>query len=176
MDQLEQGKPRRPVWRLRDRIFIVLTANLALACAWATYHVSQVRVLDPCEYDLVMAAYDSPGEVFAALEEANRRIASIKVIVHVWRHIMWSVAAFLELVALLAAITRKGRLLHLLAAGVILLSTKATLVGMNLLSDPGYGGMEPLAIRYYLYVAAIQSAYGVVLLFAFVHKPAPVHV
>ena len=205
MDQLEQGKPRRPVWRLRDRIFIVLTANVAWLGAWQAYEVSQEYVLDassarrylmlasPSFRDILLfpslflrpesqptsrpasrsAAHDelSPREILDAYNELDRQDAAIQVIVTVWRRIIWGVAGFVGLTALLAAVTQMSRLFHLLAAGVILLSTMVTLVGMSFLIDPDYGGMEPLAWRWYFCVAAIQSAYGFMLLLAFARNP-----
>lgn len=171
MTQLESSRSDKPAWRLRDRIFVVLTANLALACTWATYHVSQVKVLDPYRTQIYLAAWNSPGDVFDTVDQANQKIASIEFIVYVWRRIMWGVAGVLELVALLAAITRRGRFFHLLGAGVILLSTVATMVGMRFLVNPEYGGMQPLAARWYVIAAAAQSGYGVLLLIFYARKP-----
>jgi len=189
MDQPELTRHGPRVSRLRDRVFVVLTANVALVCVWATQHVSQEYVLTPnsVRFLLMMvtpqaaasgprraepenrsgsmgafdAAPENPREARARLE---RQIGWVEGIVYVWRRVMWSVAGFLELAALLAAITRRSRLLHLLAGGVILLSTVATLVAMRLL------------IRSHVYVAAIQSAYGVVLLIAFARRPRSVTV
>ena len=196
MDQLEVTRHRSRVSRLRDRVFVVLTANVAVVCVWATQYVSQEYVLTPnsARFFLMMvtppaaasgprraepehrpgsigvfdSAPENPREVRARLE---RQIGWVEGIVYVWRRVMWSVAGFLELVALLVVITRRSRLLHLRAGVVILLSTVATLVGMRLLIDPDHGGMEPLAIRAHIYVAAVQSAYGVVLLIAFARRP-----
>jgi len=194
--QPEGTQPNQRVWRLRDRLFVVLTANMAWMCAWATPWVvekSKVLEVNSTRVFLMMMpaggpwaqASDRAGGTSATGEPepsgamtreefhklTNEQIPAVEVIVYVWKRVMWGVAGFLGLVALLVAITGKSRLFHLLAAVVIFVSTVATLVAMRLLIDPDYGGMEPLPVRSHVYVAAAQSAYGVVLLIAFARKP-----
>lgn len=196
MDQPRGPEQKRHVWRLRDRIFVVLTANIAVLCVWATEYVSQEIVLEynaargllmimlPSGFEPPPAATSpqassasddpfDPAEAnpFADPARLAQQVAAVEVIAYVWRRVMWGVAGLLEMVALLAVIARRSRVLQLVAAAVILLSTVATLVAMRLLIDPDYGGMADLPIRWHVMVAVAQSAYGVVLLAAFARKP-----
>ncbi len=183
-------------WRFRDRLFPVLTATVAAACVWGAQWVADyvgtmnsARVLGA----LMTAAIPQqpapvrslPNQLFGGMgatppvtpaqRESSRQmreqLGAVEAIVYVWRRIMWGLAAVLEAVALLSAMTRRVRLWHLLAAAAILLSTAATIVGMRMLVDPRWGGMPELPVRSYVYVAAVQSAYALVLLLAFVKRP-----
>ena len=112
-------------------------------------------------------------ETTAAMTAAQMRklirqqIPAVEVIVHIWRWAMWGVGGWLGLMSLLAAISSRARPFMLMAVGVILLSTIASLVAMRLLIDPDYGGMPPLLIWSYIIVAAGQSAWAWVLLIAY---------
>ena len=44
---IKSASPRPTAWRLRDRVFCVLTAGMAVGWAWASQYVSQEYVLTP---------------------------------------------------------------------------------------------------------------------------------
>lgn len=199
MSQAEPGTQRmlrRRCWRLRDRLFVVLTAHVAWALAWATpwlIEQSQILKINSARAFLLMlipveqpqharpgAGPANPGSEAGGItaEELGklikRQIPAVEATVFVWRRIMWGVAGFVGLAALLAAVTGWSRFFHLLTAVVILLSTATTLIAMQLLIHPDYGGMAPLPLRSHIYVGLGQSAYGWLLLIAFARRAGPV--
>ena len=175
--------------RLRDRLFIVLTANVALLWAWGAWGVSQEYVLTPnsARFLLAMLMPASEADSGSAItttpnalpeetprerrQRIERQIGTVEVIIYVWRRVMLGVVVVLELAALLSALTRWYRPLHLTAAVVMLLATVGTMVALRLLMSPAYGGMAPLAWQTHAYVAGAQLAYPILLLLAFGPKP-----
>jgi NADH:ubiquinone oxidoreductase subunit K len=105
------------------------------------------------------------------LEQQQKQIAYVEVVVFIWERIMYAVAGFLALVGLFSLRGKTVRLLHLLAAGCLLLSPAITLIAMSLLINPERGGMPPLSLWTYVIVIATQSTYGLVLLAAYTRKP-----
>jgi len=179
--------PVRNRWRLRDRVLVVLTAALAAACPWLANEVSQRQVMTPNAARALGMLFagsamsvpaddqDGDGELsfreFMAAQE--RQLGAVEAIVVVWRWIMWSVGGLLGVLALLAAITERCRLWLLMAGGVILLSTVASILAMRMLIHPDYGGMPPLSPWSHVIVASVQSLFGFVLLIAYWRKPRP---
>ena len=171
----------------RDRMFAVLTANVAMAFALAGWYqaekqvlpVNSSRVIDIHLLQLKMRI-DANGQISAPAtgpaKPANRlndteqqislltkQIGITAVIAYAWKYLMYLTAAILEVAAFLST-TRHRRKAHLAAACTILISTICTIVAMKLLISPSFGGMESLAKRSYIYIALIQGGYGAVLL------------
>ncbi len=167
---------------VRDRIFAVLTANVAVAFALAGWYcceqyvlkVNSTRVLELEVLRLESKILTTrPGA--AAADEARRadrrkqlgeQIGTTLVIATVWKFLMYVTAAILEAAAFLGT-TRHGRRAHLVAGWAVLISTVCTVVAMTLLVAPSFGGMESLARRSYVYIALIQGGYGAILLAVF---------
>jgi len=109
------------------------------------------------------------------LGDIQQQTMYVEVVAFVWERMMYGLSVLLALVGVGSLLTRMARPLHLVAAGAIALSTVGTVVGMALLASNTKGGfnrIEPLAIRWYVYVAIAQAFYGFVLLTAFARKPA----
>lgn len=171
---------RRP-WRFRDRLFLVLTANMAwvfvVGAPWLI-EKSQILQVNSTRWFIPLmmpgaAAGDSEGgldaEGFKHL--VDEQVPFVEAVVEGWKRGMWVVAGLIGLCALLAALTGRSRMFQLPASVFILLSTIGTLVVIQLLVHPDYGGMEPLPIRSHVYVALGQSVYGWLLLAAFIRRP-----
>ena len=162
-----------------------MTANLAAVIVWAAPLAAQKYVLTPNSARIFFAWLasgtsradttvgssnpadtDEEADAFDP-DQLQNQIAWVEGTVFVWQKIMYGLAISLGSLALLAAMTRWVRLMHLIAAGLIFLCTAATLVAMRLMIHPDYGGMDPLSIWSYVIVAGVQSAYGFILLIAF---------
>jgi hypothetical protein len=164
----------------RDRLFAVLTANVAVAFALAGWFGSQQYVLKVNFSRLLeVEMLRVKSKILTTRSEANpeqeaqqeldvealqRQIAAAWVIARVWEYLMYVAAVILEAMAILAAIGRRPRVAHLVAALTILLSTFGTLEAIHLLVRPDFGGMQALPVRSYLYVGLLQGSYGAVLL------------
>jgi hypothetical protein len=111
----------------------------------------------------------TPEEI-EAFKKNREQIAYAEGVVYLWETFMYWMVRFLVMVGIVSLLAGWARGLHLMAAVVILLSTAATLIGLNFLIDPEKGGLPRLSIWTHIIVAAIQSAYGVVLLIAFARK------
>lgn len=112
------------------------------------------------------AAAPDPKQL-EALDRIKRQVATVEVLILVWKYLIWGLAAILAAVSLLSVATRWSRPLNLTAGGLILLSTVGTLVALRVAIDPDRGGMPPLPLRTYLAAAVVQSSYGFVLLALF---------
>lgn len=124
----------------------------------------------------MVAPRESPEEAQrrqAQVEHLKRQIGIVEGTIYVWRRVMWGVGGVLGALALLAAITARVRLFHLLAAVVVVLSTGATLTGMWLLISPAYGAMPPLAWQTWVLVGLVNGFYAIVLLIAFARVGRP---
>jgi hypothetical protein len=175
-------------YRLRDRLFPVLTAAIALLWAWAAVYVADyVGTMNTARaigalmapgagLPFIPGAFNTPPSAapptpIAQRRQLNNQIATVEIVTYIWRRAMLVVGILLELAAILSAITARVRLWHLIATTLILASTAATLVGLWLLIQPQWGGMPPLSQITYILTAAVQSVYGIVLLIAFARKP-----
>jgi len=182
--------------RVRDRVFPILTLVVALAWALSTWKISRhmgsinfartlLAAMTPQTPGTQPAVRLPPNPLFpvgpaVALPrdkpetEVSRRSPPpffyVEGVVYVWEKVMYGVAGLLGLVGILSLSRRLVRGLHLIAGGVILLSTVGTLVGMYLLSAPDKGGLQPLWIGTHILVALVQSAYGVAVLLAFARR------
>lgn len=134
-----------------------------------------------------------PAQV-AAYERMKKQIIAVEGVVYIWERLMWGFCGFLAAVALLSWLTPWGRLWHLLGAGAVFLITALTLAGMRYVDIPdggGYGiwpfsgptcaswltrlgvptggglGAPNLLPRIYFAMGAILSAYGWLLVAAF---------
>ncbi len=125
----------------------------------------------PSLFSAIMGTQPLTPEQREAQQQVARQTAAVEVIVLIWERGVWVIAGLLDLLALLAVLTRRVRGFHLTAAVIILLATGATLVAMRLLMHPDYGGMPPLSILSYTLVGAVQGLYGLILLAAFWRKP-----
>ena len=101
----------------------------------------------------------------------KEQIAYVEGIVYVWETFMYWFVRFLVMTGIVSLGAGWTRPLHLMAAGIILLSTVGTLIGLNFLVDPEKGGLPRLSIWTHIMAAAAQSIYGIVLLIAFIGKP-----
>ena len=180
----------------RDWIFAVLTLVIALGWAFGTDIVAgHVKTMNSARFlGAVMtgsitdqptvprlrsnqlipfAPAPPPGrtpEDIEAFKKNQEQIAYTEGVVYVWETFMYWMVRFLVMVGVVSLLAGWARGLHLTAAVVILLSTAATLIGFNFLIDPEKGGMPRLSIWTHIIVAAVQSAYGLVLVIAFARK------
>jgi hypothetical protein len=173
-----------------DRLFIIMTANIAVAFAFAGWYateeyvheVNAARSLDLHLLQLQAMAMppstkttpdnsDEPSPMNELEKQQIRlqnQIGITGVIATIWNYVMYLVAIILELCAVVAILFKRAKWPQVVAAVFIILSTIGTLVGLSLLMDPNYGGLKPLAARMYLYVGAAQGSYGIVLLVTYV--------
>lgn len=172
---------------VRDRLLALLTANLAVAFALAGWYCSEQYVikinsarvleLDMFRLEAKILTTRRGADPAAEAERQDKRetlgrqIAITLVIAKTWNWIMYLAAAVLETAAIMIVIGRRKRAAHLVAAITILGATCLTLVAINLLVRPDFGGMPSLPARSYVYAALMQGGFGAVLLYAFLKWP-----
>jgi len=103
-------------------------------------------------------------------EDAKRiheQIVYVEKAVYIWERAMYGIVVFLAVVGIALLLMPWLRWPYLLAAIVILVSTRATLTGFHLLIDPTRGGMPILSIWIHIMVVVVQSAYSIVMLIAY---------
>lgn len=188
--------------RRRDLVLLVLTVNLAVAYFAAGKYVSQyvgtmnsARLIGALMTARMPETAPQPGSSLQPLfggigrqapaprpspeQEAKgaqmkAQTATVEAVAWTWRWMTWVLAGWLQVAALVGAITGRLRKWQLLAAAAILLSTAGTGVGLWLLVNPAWGGMPPLSRWTYVLVPAIQGLYAFVLIAAYARRlPGP---
>jgi hypothetical protein len=180
--------------RVRDRILALLTANVAMGFALAGWYEaervvlpvnsgrvleiqmlrSEARLVGGSRNSSTSSDSDDPKLTRAQkIEDIKNQIDSLQnqmgvtfVIGYAWKYMMYLMAVLLEALAIVAVLLEHRRWPQLTAGLLILISTTLTLVGMSLLMNPDYGGMERLQTQSYVYAGLIQGGYGVILLIA----------
>jgi len=182
----------------RYRIFPIIT--IIIACAWAAgswklaAHIKSVNLArllgatltsgmtetqyarppsaQPIVPFIPIPAPQRDRQQAKIIQETREQTAYVEVVVYYWERSMYGLAAFLGVTGIVSFVRKTwARPLLLLAGAVIILSTPATMICMQLLVDPAKGALPELPILYYILMAIIQSFYGVILFIAFIRKP-----